>query len=173
MGMGKRRLIVAVLAFGVVGTARADGARDRAKWVEQMLKIVAPVVTNLEAGTLRVNIPHREGNKTSPFTELEAFGRVMTGFAPWFELPDDDTPEGRLRAAWRPRLLRAIGNAVDPQSPDFLVFASKDPVRERQPLVDAAFFAQGLLRARKGVWEKLPEKTRRQTIDALVSSRAT
>ena len=107
---------------------------------------------------------------TSPFTELEAFGRVMTGFAPWFELPDDDTPEGRLRAAWRPRLLKAIGNAVDPQSPDFLVFASDTG---RQPLVDAAFFAQGLLRARKGLWERLPEKTRRQTVDALVSSRAT
>ena len=39
--------------------------------------------------------------------------------------------------------------------------------------VDAAFFAQGLLRARKGLWQRLPEKTRRQTVDALVSSRTT
>lgn len=175
-GNGCHAFLSAVLilgALGLAGIARADGVQDRAVWVDQMLKIVAPVVTNLEAGTLRANIPRHDGNKTAPFTELEAFGRVMTGFAPWFELPDDDTLEGRLRAEWRPRLLRAIGNAVDPQSPDFLVFAAKDPVRERQPLVDAAFFAQGLLRARKGVWEKLPEKTRRQTIDALVSSRAT
>ena len=167
-----KRLAIA-LAIGFSLCALADGAQDRAMWVDRMLKIVAPVVTNLEAGTLRANIPRREGNMTSPFTELEAFGRVMTGFAPWFELPDDDTPEGRLRAAWRPRLLKAIGNAVDPQSPDFLVFAANDPVRRRQPLVDAAFFAQGLLRARKGLWERLPEKTRRQTVDALVSSRAT
>ena len=167
-GMAKRLAIA--LALGATVHALADGTQDRAMWVDRMLKIVAPVVTNLEAGTLRANIPRREGNMTSPFTELEAFGRVMTGFAPWFELPDDDTPEGRLRAAWRPRLLRAIGNAVDPQSPDFMVFASD---KGKQPLVDAAFFAQGLLRARKGLWERLPEKTRRQTVDALVFSRAT
>ena len=170
---GTKTRLAAALVLGLASCAWADGAQDRAMWVDRMLKIVAPVVTNLEAGTLRANIPHREGNMTSPFTELEAFGRVMTGFAPWFELADDDTPEGRLRAAWRPRLLRAIGNAVDPHSPDFRVFAAKDPVRERQPLVDAAFFAQGLLRARKGLWEKLSEKARRQTVDALVSSRAT
>ena len=113
--MKKTFLSMAALAIGVAGNALADGARDRAMWVDQMLKIVAPVVTNLEAGTLRANIPRRDGNKTAPFTELEAFGRVMTGFAPWLELPDDETPEGRLRAAWRARLLRAIGNGVYPQ----------------------------------------------------------
>ena len=156
-----------------IGARGNTGSEDRAFWVDSMLRIVAPVVTNLEAGTLRANLPRREGNLTIPFSELEAFGRVMTGFAPWFELPDDDTPEGKLRAAWRPRLLKAIRNAVDPASPDFLVFAAKDPVRGRQPLVDAAFFAQGLLRARKGVWEKLDETTRRLTVDALVSSRVT
>ena len=116
------------------------GAGDRAFWVDSMLRIVAPVVANLEAGTLRANLPRREGNLTIPYSELEAFGRVMTGFAPWFELPDDDTPEGKLRAAWRPRLLKAIRNAVDPASPDCLVFAAKEPARGRQPLVDAAFF---------------------------------
>ena len=25
-------------------------------------------------------------------------GRTFCGILPWFELPDDDTPEGRLRA---------------------------------------------------------------------------
>jgi hypothetical protein len=39
--------------------------------------------------------------------------------------------------------------------------------------VDAAFFAQGLLRARTGVWEKLDPTTRRMVVDALVSSRVT
>ena len=115
--------VAGLMAWTCAAEPAADGAKDRAMWVEKMLQIVAPVVTNLEAGTLRANIPRRAENLTAPFTELEAFGRVMTGFAPWFKLPDDDTPEGRLRAAWRPRLLRAIANAVDPQSPDFLVFA--------------------------------------------------
>ncbi len=148
-------------------------AADRAFWIDSMIRIVAPVVTNLEAGTLRANLPRRRGHGIAQFSELEAFGRVMTGFAPWFELPDDDTPEGRLRAAWRPRLMKAIRNAVDPKSPDFLIFVAKNPKRERQPLVDAAFFAQGLLRSRKGVWDRLDETTKKMTIDALVSSRAT
>lgn len=148
----------------------ADGQSDRAFWVASMIRIVEPVVTNLESGTLRSNLPRRDGNVTIPFSELEAFGRVMTGFAPWFELPDDDTPEGRLRAEWRPRLLKAIRNAVDPKSPDFMVFASK---AGRQPLVDTAFFAQGLLRSRNGVWGRLDAETRQMVVDAFISSRAT
>ena len=161
--------LVALVAFAV----QAGPREDRAFWVDTMLKIVSPVVTNLAAGTLHANLPKRAGNYTAPYSGLEAFGRVMTGFAPWFELPDDETPEGRLRAHWRPLLLKAVRNAVDPDSPDRLVFAAKDPVRDRQPLVDAAFFAQGLLRARKGVWERLDEPTRRMVVDALIASRAT
>lgn len=146
---------------------------DRKFWVDTMLKIVSPVVTNLAQGTLRANMPLREGNNTAPFSHLEAFGRVMTGFAPWFELPDDDSEEGRLRKVWRPVLLKAIHSAVDPESPDFLLFVSDDPKRERQPLVDAAFLAQGLLRARKGIWDRLDKETRQMVLDCLTSSRAT
>ena len=167
-------------SIAVIATAgyqvKADscsGIKDRTYWVESMLRIVSPVVTNLAAGTLRANIPRRENNHTLPFCELEAFGRVMTGFAPWFELPDDDTPEGRLRAKWRPLLIKAIRNAVDPSSPDFMVFVAKNPRRDRQPVVDTAFFAQGLLRSRNGIWEKLDGTTRQMVIDALVSSRGT
>ena len=57
--VGKTILGMAALAIGVAGNALADGARDRTLWVDQMLKIVAPVVTNLESGTLRANIPPR------------------------------------------------------------------------------------------------------------------
>ena len=164
------KMIAVAAGVMCVGTVRADGAADRAFWVEKMLAIAAPVVTNLEAGTLRANLPRRAEAMTDPYAELEAFGRLMVGFAPWLDLPDDETPEGRLRAAWRPRLFKAIRNAVDPKSPDFMVFASPNG---RQPLVDAAFFAQGLLRARQGVWGRLDAETQRLVTDALVSSRAT
>lgn len=175
--MKKRMMSVICVFCAATGltlcTQASTGRSDRDFWVETMLKIVGPVVTNLENGTLRSNLPKREGNITAPFGELEAFGRVMTGFAPWFELPDDDTPEGRLRAEWRPRLMKAIRNAVDPSSPDYMVFASDEPDRYRQPLVDAAFFAQGLLRARKGIWNRLDESTRKMVVDAFLVSRKT
>ena len=58
-------------------------------------------------------------------------------------------------------------NATDPQSPDFMNFNQRG-----QPLVDAAFLAQGILRAPKVLWEPLDPRVRRQIIDALKSSRA-
>ena len=45
---------------------------------------------------------------------------------------------------------RAIARAVDPASPDFLNFT-----RDRQPLVDAAFLAQALLRAPRALRDAL------------------
>ena len=75
-------------------------------------------------------------------THLEAIGRLAAGIAPWIELPADDTRGGPIRARYADLARRAIGRAVDPASPDFMNFT-----RDRQPLVDAAFLAQGLLRA--------------------------
>ena len=111
MRMRQTRLLSALVAL-VAFAVQAGPREDRAFWVDTMLKIVSPVVTNLAAGTLHANLPKRAGNYTAPYSGLEAFGRVMTGFAPWFELPDDETPEGRLRAHWRPLLLKAVRNAV-------------------------------------------------------------
>ena len=61
---------------------------------------------------------------------------------------------------------RAIARAVDPASPDFLNFT-----RDRQPLVDAAFLAQGLLRAPRALRDELDaddeaQPGRRARIDA-------
>jgi hypothetical protein len=98
---------------------------------------------------------------------LEALGRLMAGMAPWIELAPDDTGEGRLRAEYAELARRAIAQAVDPASPDFLNFT-----RERQPLVDAAFLAQGLLRARRALREAFDPTTRRNLVGALESTRA-
>jgi hypothetical protein len=55
---------------------------------------------------------------------------------------------------------------VDPASPDFLNFT-----RDRQPLVDAAFLAHGLLRAPLVLREALPPEAKRNLVKALESSR--
>ena len=77
------------------------------------------------------------------FTYLEAFGRTVCGIAPWLELGPDETPEGQLRAKYIDLTVKAFRQAVDPDSPDRLVFDG----RHTQPLVDAAFLAEGVLRA--------------------------
>jgi hypothetical protein len=61
---------------------------------------------------------------------------------------------------------RALANAVDPASADALNYT-----RESQPLVDAAFLAQGLLRAPQTLAGGLDHTTRARVIDALTATR--
>ena len=75
--------LCAAFIFASGAAAASDGADDRAFWVDTMVRIVNPVVTNLAAGTLHRNMPRRPRTWTDPVAELEAFGRVMTGLGPW------------------------------------------------------------------------------------------
>src|SRR6185503_13515070 len=152
-------------------TPQAAGApqTDRDIWVGHMRKLADPVLKNLNAGTLKTRMPVEQaaGANRQTVTHLEAFGRLMAGLAPWIELATDGSAEGRLRAEYADLALRAIGRAVDPSSPDFMNFT-----RERQPLVDAAFLAQGLLRAPRALRDQLDPTTKRQLVSALESTRA-
>ncbi len=148
---------------------RAPAAQgDREVWTAALRRIADPVLTNLAKGTLKARMPVEQaaGSKRQTVTHLEALGRLIAGIAPWIELPADDTAEGRLRLQYADLARRAIGRAVDPSSPDFLNFT-----RERQPLVDAAFLAQGLLRAPRTLRDALDPETKRNLIAALESTR--
>jgi hypothetical protein len=148
---------------------RASGPQaDRDLWTAVVRRLADPVLTNLANGTLKARMPVEQaaGGKRQTVTHLEALGRLIAGIAPWLELAADDTAEGRLRAQYADLARRAIGRAVDPASPDFLNFT-----RERQPLVDAAFLAQGLLRAPRALRDALDPATKRHLITALESTR--
>jgi hypothetical protein len=143
---------------------------DRAIWVGHLQKLADPVLNNLAAETLKARMPVEQasGAKRESVTHLEALGRLIAGMAPWLELAPDNTDEGRLRARYAELARRAIDRAVDPASKDFLNFT-----RDRQPLVDAAFLAQGVLRAPRALRDELGATTRRNLIGALESSRVT
>ena len=145
------------------------GAADRERWVGALRKLADPILDNLANETLKQKMPveQADGANRVPVTHLEALGRLAAGIAPWLELPADETPEGRLRARYAELTRRAIDRAVDPSSKDFLNFT-----RGGQPLVDAAFLAQGILRAPRQLHEALPAGTRRNLVAALESSRA-
>jgi hypothetical protein len=127
------------------------------------------VLENLAAGTLRARMPVEEvaGAGRGSVTHLEAFGRLLDGLAPWLELGGDATEEGRLRARYAALTQRALGMAVDPASADFLNFT-----KGGQPLVDAAFLAQALLRSPRALTGALGSDTRQQLVRALESTRA-
>ncbi len=142
---------------------------DRAIWVERIRRVADPVLKHLASGTLKARMPVEQasGSDRRGVTHLEALGRLVAGIAPWIELAPDDTPEGRMRADYATLARSAIAKAVDPASPDFMNFT-----KERQPLVDAAFLAQGLLRAPRTLRTALDPATRRHLIAALESTRA-
>lgn len=156
-------------AIGAAAQGAAAATDDRSVWVATMTRLADPVLTNLASGTLKARMPVEQaaGANRANVTHLEAIGRLVAGIAPWLELGGDTTAEGQLRTRYADLTRRAIDQAVDPASPDFLNFN-----RGGQPLVDAAFLAQGLLRARKTLVEALPPKTVTNLVAALQATRA-
>jgi hypothetical protein len=148
--------------------ARPAAASDRAVWIDTMRRLADPVLTNLAGETLKARMPVEQaaGAKRETVTHLEALGRLIAGLAPWIELADDRSAEAGERARYADLARRAIDRAVDPASRDFLNFTV-----ERQPLVDAAFLAQGVLRAPRALNAALDPKTKRNLIAALESTR--
>ena len=143
---------------------------DRAFWISTLDHIARPLLTNLSKGTLKQNMPVESVNTNlesrKAVTHLEALGRIIVGIAPWLELGPSDTPEGKLRAEYIDLSVRSIANAVDPDSPDHLNFN-----QGRQPLVDAAFLAHGLLRAPTQLWGRLDDTAKERLVAELKSSR--
>ena len=147
-----------------------QGQADRRQWVGWMTRIYDPVVRNLAAATLKQNMPYESisSDDRRPVSYLEAFGRSFSGVAPWLELGADNTEEGMLRREYADLTLKALANAVDPKSPDFMDF-TKNVVS--QPLVDAAYLCEGLLHSRTHIYDKLDKQTQNNLIKALETTR--
>ena len=139
-------------------------ANDRAYWVDLAYKMAAPVLSNMAEGKLQANMQVEVSpsfdNRDKRVTYMEAFGRLMAGVAPWLSLPDDNTEEGKMRKQLREWALKSYAHAVDPQSPDYLLWR-----KEGQPLVDAAYIAESFLRAYDQLWKPLDETTKKRYIE--------
>lgn len=155
--------------------AAENGNADRAYWCDIARRLATPVLDALARRRLKAEMPIEPtaGSSSGPgspanHTHLEAVSRLLCGLAPWLELENDadHSGEGRLRAHFAALAREGLDAATDPRSPDFLNFCSG-----RQPLVEAAFLAQALLRAPTALWEKLKPRVRANIIAALASSR--
>ena len=146
------------------------GVQDREFWAELLYKISYPVIHNLAEGTLKKNmpleVPEDYNGDPGKVSHLEALGLTMAGVAPWLSLPDDDTKEGKLRKQLRIELHKAISNAVNPQSPDYLNFRS-----EIEPIVDAGYMSSGFLRATDALWAPLDVETKKRVVTEFKSLR--
>lgn len=164
-----RTIVVALLLalpFACVQAKKKQATKqtDREYWCAQAYKMAAPVLENMSRGELQKNMmlevsPTWDG-RNKKVAYMECFGRLMAGIAPWLSLPDDDSAEGRQRKQLREWALASYKNAVDPQSPDYLLWR-----KEGQTLVDAAYLAESFIRAYDALWLPLDSVTKRRYID--------
>ncbi|WP_233256679.1 DUF2264 domain-containing protein [Opitutus sp. ER46] len=156
-------------AAGSTPGAAATSEEERAAWCRLAIRLAEPMLPALAARRLKAVMPveaHPKAKDRPEYSHLEALGRLLMGLAPWLELGAAATPEGRVRERLGALARAGIDAATDPASPDYMNFA-----RGGQPLVDAAFLAQALLRAPQALWGRLDERVRRNVVIALRATR--
>lgn len=149
---------------------------QRRYWVEMLYRVVVPVFSHLATGHLKAAMPVEIAHPRprDHVTHLEAFGRALAGVAPWLAAPGLDGEEAALRDEVLGWVRRSLHMACDPASPDYLNFAGerRPAADNRQPLVDAAFLAHGLLRALPVLWHSLDAPTQGLVIAAVRQCRS-
>lgn len=168
-----KNIPIIFLALLITNTFSAQAVKNgntRDYFINSMLKISNPVLVNLSNNELKINMPVEVSFKQvvdrTQFTYLEAFGRTISGIAPWLELGPDATKEGKLREEYIQLTLKCLKNSADPNAADYMNFSNG-----AQPLVDAAFLAQGLLRAPKQLWGRLDKITQQNIIKEFKETR--
>ena len=168
--MDRRDLMKAALAApALMGTAamaapakKQAPADDRAYMTGLLSKIAAPVLSNMSQGKLKsafkMELSPTWDGRDQGVAYLECFGRLISGLAPWLNLAEDDTPEGKLRKTFTEQALASYTHSVDPASPDYLLWRGPG-----QALVDSAYYTNAFLRAPK-LWEGLDATTKARVI---------
>ncbi|MBE7680551.1 DUF2264 domain-containing protein [Paenibacillus sp. P13VS] len=140
---------------------------DRKYWVDTLVRIAHPVLDALAESRLVIDMPvESKGGDRNDYAYLEALGRTLAGIAPWLEHGPRSGEEGKIRDRMADLARRAIEVATDPTSPDFMNFTQGG-----QPVVDAAFLANAMLRAPRELYELLDEKAKDNLKSALLATR--
>jgi hypothetical protein len=147
-----------------------SNADERQIWTAMLRRVAEPVLASLAANEFKVRMPveaaHGHADDRRRVTHLEALGRTLGGIAPWLNVAGvsgtEETERVRLGALAR----QGLANAVTPGAADSLDFGAA-----AQNLVDAAFLALGLSRARVALWEKVDGSIRERIVRALQTTR--
>lgn len=178
MLIDKRKFLIISLCLCVATSVFPQKAKhpdskpisDRTYWTDLLYRMSKPVLSCMSKGELKKNMtveysPTWDG-RNKDVAYMEAFGRLMAGVAPWLNLPDDNSPEGKQREQIREWALKSYANAVDPDNPDCLLWKG-----ENQILVDAAYIANSFIRAPESLWMPLDQVTKERYIEKFKSLR--
>jgi hypothetical protein len=156
-------LLLVVLPFGTFAQTKAKNAKsgtltDRQFWLQQMDKMVRPVVYNLANDSLKIVMPqvtsiHVDNKEHRIKVQyVEVLGRVLSGIAPWLQSEAGDKNEKALRTQYRQWVLQGVKHALDSTAKDFMNFDIGG-----QQLVDASYVALAFVRA-PWLWENLDKE---------------
>ncbi|ASU34549.1 DUF2264 domain-containing protein [Mucilaginibacter xinganensis] len=153
------------------GSMEKPAFNKRQLWLNYLQKLAEPILTALAANQLKEKMPV-EAKETSlvsdraKYTHLEAFGRLLAGIAPFLQLEQVNTTEKRLQDRYFNLAIKGIENATNPGAKDYMNWGDEGG----QPLVDASFFAYGLIRCPK-LWNSLDKKVQKNAITCLLKTR--
>jgi len=165
-----------LLGGGIFGQKRkalkpAGPITDRQFWLQEMDKMVRPVMYNLAQDSLRIQMPKvtskRIDNKDHRIKVeyLEVLGRVLSGIAPWLQLEGGSQEEVRRRDQYRQWAVQGVKNALDSNAKDFMRFDIGG-----QQLVDASYLAYAFIRA-PWLWEHLEKREKERLVNSIKSTR--
>ena len=166
--MKTRIYLLVILMLGCFTTMSAKSKKevqnDRQQWAELCYKIAQPILENMAKGELQKNMnielsPTWDG-RDKRVAYMESFGRLMAGISPWLALPEDNTKEGKIRKQLHEWALASYKNAVDPESPDCLLWEGPTQI-----LVDAAYLAESFMRAPEATWNLLDKTTQQRYVE--------
>lgn len=154
-------VLLILFTISVYSQNTEDTSSDREVWIDMMCRIVDPVLRSAAEGKLQQNMPYEsiEKDKTRcEYSYLEALGRTICGVAPWLE---QEVGEEEIKEEYRRLARESIAHAVNPNSSGYICNVKSD---KTQYLVDAAYLAQGILRAPTQLWGRFDEETKSNVI---------
>lgn len=163
-------LIFTGFAFGQK-KKKAENLSDRQFWLQQLDKMVKPVLYNLAKDSLRLTMPqvtsvHIDNKEHRIKVQyVEVLGRVLSGIAPWLQLEGGDANEVALRKQYREWAIQGLKNSLDSTAKDFMNYDIGG-----QQLVDASYVALAFIRA-PWLWENLDKKHQELMMKSIVTTR--
>src|SRR6478752_2646216 len=109
--MLKHVAIIATICFITISAKTQNS--DRQLWLSYMDKVARPVLSNLAEDKLKENMAVELSAKIDDSVNrkavsyLEAFGRTLSGIAPWLNLESGSKDEVALRNQYREWTLKA------------------------------------------------------------------
>ncbi|RKR81636.1 uncharacterized protein DUF2264 [Mucilaginibacter gracilis] len=144
---------------------------DRQYWLNQLDKMVKPVLMSLAHDSLKIVMPqivskHTDNRETRlKVMYVEVLGRVLSGIAPWLQLEGGQAKEVALRQQYRKWAIEGLTHALDSNSRDFMRFDISG-----QQLVDAAYISDAFIRA-PWLWQHLGKNEQRLLVNSIKVTR--